>query len=116
MNDIVLTGLITFCTSALTSVVTWMLAKRKYNAEVDNHLIENMKESLDFYRQLSDDNKNRLEEVLKRNEQLEIRDAKLEEEVRELRAQLFSIMQNICYNLTCQIRQKEGVIKHKKVD
>lgn len=30
-----------------------------------------MKESLDFYRQLSDDNKSRLEEVLKRNDELE---------------------------------------------
>lgn len=116
MNDILLTGLITFGTSALSSCITWILAKRKYNAEVDNHLIENMKESLDFYRQLSDDNKNRLEEVLKRNEQLEIRDAKLEEEVRELRAQLFTLMHNLCYNLTCQIRQKEEAIKHKKND
>ena len=30
-----------------------------------------MKESLDFYRQLSDDNRSRLEEVLKRNDELE---------------------------------------------
>lgn len=37
-----------------------------------------MKESLDFYRQLSDDNRSRLEEVLKRNDELE-------EEVKKLR-------------------------------
>ena len=45
--------------------------KKKYNTEVDSNLINNMQESLDFYMKLSDDNKERLEEVLKRNEQLE---------------------------------------------
>ena len=59
-----------------------------------------MQESLDFYKKLSDDNKERLEEVLKRNEELQ-------EEVRELRTQLFSLMNSICTDLSCQIRRKE---------
>jgi hypothetical protein len=44
------------------------MAKRKYNSEVDNNVISNMKASLDFYKQLSDDNKERLSEVLKKND------------------------------------------------
>ena len=43
-----------------------------------------MNESLEFYKKLSDDNRSRLEEVLKRNDGLERRDEKLEEEVRQL--------------------------------
>lgn len=60
-------------------VVSWLLAKRKYNAEVDNNIIENMQKSLDFYKQLSDDTKERLETVLKEN-------SELRSEVKELRA------------------------------
>ena len=58
-----------------------------------------MKESLDFYRQLSDDNKSRLEEVLKRNDELE-------EEVKKLRDQMFTLMSQICLDLSCKIRQR----------
>ena len=56
-----------------------------------------MKESLDFYEKLSSDNRERLEEVLKRN-------TELEQEVRELRKQVFEVMTKICLNLECSVR------------
>ena len=34
MSDIIVTGIIGLLTTALSSLVTWILAKRKYNAEV----------------------------------------------------------------------------------
>ena len=58
-----------------------------------------MKESLDFYEKLSNDNRERLEEVLKRN-------AELEQEVGELRKQVFNLMSSICTDLTCQLRKR----------
>lgn len=82
MNEIILTGIVGLVTTLTSSILTWFLTKKKYHSEVDNNLIKNMQESLDFYRQLSDDNSKRLEEVLKRNEALEARDEKLEEEVK----------------------------------
>lgn len=115
METIGMETLITGCIGLLTTVASawasWVFARRKYNSEVDNNLIQNMQESLDFYRKLSDDNRTRLEEVLKRNEDLE-------EEVRELRAQLFSLMSSICTDLTCQIRRREfsnlDMLKHEE--
>lgn len=89
-------GIITTVTSGWTS---WFFARRKYNSEVDNNLIENMQQSLEFYKKLSDDNKNRLDEVLKRN-------AELEQEIRDLRKQMFSLMNSICTDLTCQLRKR----------
>lgn len=108
-----LTTLITGGVGVITTVVSWLLAKRKYNSEVDNTLIENMQKSLEFYKTLVDDNKDRLEEVLKRNDALE-------DEIRELRKQMFDIMSNICYNMTCTHRQtvkdkKDGAQSRKKV-
>ena len=98
--ETLITGGIGLLTTVVSAWASWVFARKKYNSEVDNNLIQNMQESLDFYKKLSDDNRTRLEEVLKRNEDLE-------EEVRELRAQLFSLMSSICTDLSCQIRRKE---------
>ena len=72
----------------LSNVVTWFLAKKKYNSEVDTTLISNMQDSLEFYMKLSDDNKTRLDETLKRNESLE-------KEVYQLRDQVFKLMNSM---------------------
>ena len=68
-----------------------------------------MKESLEFYTRLSEDNKLRLDRALSRNEELE-------KEVKELRQQVMGLMTSICTDLSCQIRKGnyEDVIKTKK--
>lgn len=71
-------------TTVASSFVSWFFAKRKYNAEVDNHLITNMQESLEFYKTLADDNKVRLEAVLQEN-------AALRREVNEMRDKLVAL-------------------------
>lgn len=96
--SILITGGVGLLTTIISSWTTWFFARRKYNSEVDSNLINNMKESLDFYEKLSTDNRERLEEVLKRN-------AELEQEVGELRKQLFNLMSSICTDLTCQLRK-----------
>lgn len=72
-------------TTIASSFVSWFFAKRKYNAEVDNHLITNMQESLEFYKALADDNKVRLESVLQEN-------AELRKEIHELRTEQQMLM------------------------
>ena len=101
---ILITGCIGLITTIVSGWTSWFFARRKYDSEVDSNLINNMKESLEFYKKLSDDNRSRLEEVLKRNDELERRDEKLEEEVRQLRKQVFEIMAKICLNLECSVR------------
>lgn len=81
----------------ITGFATWLMAKKKYNSEVDSTIIGNMKESLEFYKQLSDDNKERLAEVLKKNDQLE-------KELSDLRSQVMNLTLNICMDLTCRNR------------
>ena len=96
---ILITGGVGIITTVISGWTSWFFARRKYNSEVDNNLIENMQQSLEFYKKLSDDNKNRLDEVLKRN-------AELEQEIRDLRKQMFSLMGSICTDLTCQLRNR----------
>lgn len=96
---ILITGGVGIIATVISGWTSWFFARRKYNSEVDNNLIENMQQSLEFYKKLSDDNKNRLDEVLKRN-------AELEQEIRDLRKQMFSLMNSICTDLTCQLRKR----------
>lgn len=96
---ILITGIIGLITTIVSGWTSWFFARRKYNSEVDGNLISNMKESLDFYEKLSNDNRDRLEEVLKRN-------AELEHEVEELKRQMSNLMISICTDLTCQLRKR----------
>ena len=98
-SGILITSLIGIVTTFTSGFTAWFFARKKYNSEVDSILINNMKESLDFYEKLSTDNRERLEEVLKRN-------TELEQEVGELRKQMFNLMSSICTDLTCQLRKK----------
>lgn len=81
----ILAGVITTIVSGFTS---WFFTKRKYNAEVDNNLIGNMQESLEFYKTLADDNKHRLEEVLAENQDLRKEISELRERVDKLTSAL----------------------------
>lgn len=96
---ILITGGVGIITTVISGWTSWFFARKKYDSEVDSNLINNMKESLDFYEKLSTDNRERLEEVLKRN-------AELEQEVGELRKQMFNLMSSICTDLTCQLRKR----------
>lgn len=96
---ILITGGVGIITTVISGWTSWFFARRKYNSEVDNNLIKNMQQSLEFYKKLSDDNENRLDEVLKRN-------TELEQEIRDLRNQMFSLMNSICTDLTCQLRKR----------
>lgn len=97
--DVIITALVGLFTTIVSGWVSWFFTRKKYNSEVDENLIHNMRESLEFYKQLSDDNRERLEEMLKKNDTLE-------QEVNELRKRMFDLMSSICTDLTCQLRKR----------
>lgn len=97
---ILITGGIGIISTIVGSWTSWFFARKKYNSEVDSNLIKNMQESLEFYKQLSDDNRERLEDVLERNEALE-------KEVKKLNERLLNIMTTICVDLSCQVRKRD---------
>lgn len=109
--QVIVTGVVGLITTVVSGWTSWFFAKKKYNAEVDSNVIENMKKSLEFYMKLSDDNKERLEETLKRNEVLEA-------EIRQVKQQMFDLMNSICYDVTRELRnrnaKKEAATSSKK--
>ena len=89
--NIIVTGIIAIVTTSIGSFVTWILAKRKYNSEVDNTLIGNMQKSLEFYISLSNDTKARLDIAIEDNKETMKKNSLLEEEVAELKKQVCSL-------------------------
>lgn len=81
----ILSGVIATIVSGFSG---WFFTKKKYNAEVDNNLINNMQDSLDFYKALADDNKQRLDEVLAENADLRKEVADLRDQVSKLTSAL----------------------------
>ena len=104
--DVIITGIIGLITTVLSGWTSWFYTRKKYNSEVDNNLILNMKNSLEFYEKLSNDNKVRLEEVLQRNNELE-------KELKELKKQMFNLMASICTDLTRQARKRDMKLFNK---
>ena len=104
--DVIITGIIGLITTVLSGWTSWFYTRKKYNSEVDNNLILNMKNSLEFYEKLSNDNKARLEQVLQRNNELE-------QELKELKKQMFNLMASICTDLTCQVRKRDMKLFNK---
>ena len=105
--SILITGGVGLLTTIISSWTTWFFTRKKYNSEVDLNLVEKMEKSLEFYKSLSDDNKNRLEEITERNNELE-------KEVQELRKQVLNLTMNICMDLTCSHRMRETNRKYGK--
>jgi len=86
--SIIITPVVTVICSALASLVTWLLSRRKYNSEVEHNNIENMEGSLEFYERLSASNNKILAEVLEKSEKLAQTNVELLIEVQNLRAQI----------------------------
>ena len=97
-TGVIVTAIIGIVTTIASGWTSWFFTRKKYDAEVDNTIIDSMKESLEFYQKLSDDNKKRLDEMIERN-------SKLEEEISELRKQVTTLMTMTCTDLSCKLRQ-----------
>lgn len=120
-NEVLLTAGIGVITTIASGWTSYFFTRKKYNSEVDLNLIEKMQGSLDFYMKLSEDNKRILDETLAKLDESEKRNDVLENEIRELRNQMFTLMTQICTELSCNARKAytekgKKVIKPKKVE
>jgi len=107
MTDLIIAFLGILAT-AISSVLTYFFTKKKYNAEVDKQIIENLQNSLNFYKELSEDNRKKLEEYREENEDLR-------KQIADLRAQVLDMSINLCYEATCTARKlKKELDKSKK--
>lgn len=92
----------------LTGSITWIQAKKKYNAEVDSTRIDNLKDIIDT----------QAAQITKLQESVDLymnRNKQLEAEIVELRKQMFNLMTSICLDFTCKHRKQEEPM-HNRYD
>ena len=83
-SEIVITLVGLFCTT-VSSIVTFILTRRKYNTEVDSQQIENMEKSFDIYKKM-------MEESMKvQNQRIDA----LQKENDTLRKQVYDLQQQL---------------------
>lgn len=120
-TGIIITGVVGLVTTIVSSLITWLLSRKKYNAEVNHDEIVNMKESLEFYKDLSESNQRTLTEILERSEELANTNIKLLIEVQNLKTQIGVLLQVINSELgdvdfaKYGIEIENGTIVRKKV-
>lgn len=127
MTGIIISSVCGVVTTAIGSVVSWFLSKKKYISEVESTNIENMKKSLDFYIQLANDTNTRLaEEIKEHNEEvkaLKLENTTLKQELKEqenkfvamiddnrreinlMKNQMLSVYGQVCLNFKCTERK-----------
>lgn len=113
--EVIATGIVGLFTTVISGWTSWVFARKKYNSEVDSQVIANMKESLDFYKQLSDDNKERLDQVLTQNKAILAQNAELieqnkmlQDEVEELKAQIKKLTDKLNKNAVNSKKKLSG--------
>lgn len=120
-TGIIITGAVGIVTTIASSFVTWLFSRKKYNAEVSHDEIINMKESLEFYKDLSESNQRTLTEILNKSEELANANIKLLIEVQNLKVQVSTLLQVINVELgevdfsKYGIEVENGTIIRKKV-
>lgn len=98
MDPSLITGIVTLGTNLVTGIVTWLLARRKYNTEVDSNEIENLKKSLEFYEDIVRDNNRKLQFYIKIAEDNRV-------EVYRLKGIIHRLLNNSCLDNVCTKRQ-----------
>lgn len=90
--------IITGAVGIVTNVVTWFLARRKYNTEVDSNEIENLRKSLEFYENIVKDNNKKLAFYIDLAENNRV-------EVYRLKGVIHRLLNNSCLDNGCIKRQ-----------
>lgn len=107
--DLVVTSIIGVVCTGLSSLITWLFTRRKYNTEVEHNNIENMEGSLEFYEKLTASSNKILAEVLEKSEKLAQSNVELLIEVQNLRAQIGILTEVLKNELDAVDFEKYGI-------
>lgn len=125
--NILITAGVSLASSTIASLTAWFLARKKYIKEVEAMHIKNKQSNLDFYEDLSDDNRKRLHDLIDENRELREENIRIREENAQIRVENAAIraenarvlkelediklmvnrlIENTCVNMACQIRNR----------
>lgn len=105
MDNTILLALIGIFEMILTSLVTFLLTRRKYRNEVkegeihnDGYKIDNDEKKFNLYIKMISENEKRIDRLQKENDDLSL-------QVAEMRSVVFGMLQQVCTDMMCQNRK-----------
>lgn len=111
------TGLISalvglFCT-IVTSIITFLLTRKKYNSEVESQQIQNLNDAFTLYKKTMEDSmasQNKAYEATINSlnakvDTLSEENSDLRKQVSQLQMEMINILGTICLDTTCKMRQ-----------
>lgn len=107
MSNEVIIGII----GLVSTVLTWFLSRKKYYADIetvkisnDSNAIDSMNKSLDFYKDIVEDNKKRLDDSQEQINQLLKENYQLKQDLQTLKIQVQFLMKYNCMRGDCKKR------------
>lgn len=104
MSDTLWTSIIGCVSASIASFLTWIFSRRKQQADTDNTVINGLKEALDIYKDISDDNKARIDENQKRLKEVLDENLQLIRDLTKLQARVDILMRYNCMRANCKNR------------
>jgi len=95
MEDVWKELVLLFGTNGITGTFSWFFARRKANAETDSTIIDNLQQSLSFYKDICDDNQRRLDENQKRLDEMQQRLQERQQQLNDALQQVNELQQEI---------------------
>jgi uncharacterized membrane protein (DUF106 family) len=89
MDSVIVTSLVGLFCSVVTSIITFILTKKKYNTEVEAQQIQNMKDSFEVYKKMMED---AVAAQNKKIEMLQKENDNLRSQLNQLQTQMLNIL------------------------
>lgn len=97
-TGVLITGMVGVITTIVSAGTSWFFARKKYNAEVNSNEIANMMDSLNFYKNMVEDNNKRLQIYIAQVKRNRV-------EVYKLRGIVQRLLNNSCLDGACTQRK-----------
>lgn len=105
MGHEIITGLTGVFCAALSSVITFLITRKKYDAEVDSQRIKNLEDSFKLYKQMTEESANLQNQTI---EKLTSKVQDLQKENDFLKQQLSELQMQMCTYLGSSSKPKKG--------
>ena len=109
----VLASLVGLLCTIVTSIVTFILTRKKYNSEVESQQIQNLNEAFNLYKKTMEEtiaSRQKSQDAIVESMSNEMKTLKeensdLRKQVSQLQMEMINILGTICLDTTCKMRQ-----------
>lgn len=106
MGTGLISALVGVICSGLSSFITFLFTKKKYNTEVESQQIKNLNDAFELYQKTMEDSINSQKKTFEdKIDLLQKENSDLRSQVNQLQMEMINILGTICLDTTCKLRK-----------